>query len=133
MIPAGTVGNIPFTAFPFMPSKKTTRMEKRSDADARVRKAIGSRIAQMRRKLHLNAADVAKELGLSREAVTHVETGRNNVSALALWKLAVRFGCNIQDLFPEIPSGHRLTKVDIDKLAQEDENAAEWAEEMFNK
>jgi transcriptional regulator with XRE-family HTH domain len=69
---------------------------------------------------------------ISREAVTHIETGRNNITAVSLWKLATLFNCDIGDFFPHVPDGYALTKVDTHKIEQEGgEKAARWARELF--
>jgi len=102
-------------------------------AEDAVRKAIGKKIREMRDKLGHSALRIANKLSISREAITHIETGRNNISAVALWKLATLFNCDIQDFFPSIPDGFALTKVDLQKVAQEDESAADWAKKLFQK
>lgn len=97
-----------------------------------IRREIGKRIAEMRRKLHLSAKRLAEELHVSREAVTHIETGRNNITAVSLWKLATLFDCDIADFFPVVPDGYALTKVDTQKVEQEaGEKAARWARQLF--
>lgn len=97
-----------------------------------IREVIGSRIAELRRKRKLSARLVGEKLNISREAVTHIETGRNNVTAVALWKLATLFRCEFADFFPDVPDGYGLTKVDTDKIAQEGgQKAAGWAKELF--
>lgn len=105
----------------------------KNDAESEVRKSIGKRIREIRNKLGFSALTVSEHLGISREAVTHIETGRNNLSAVALWKLATLFDCDVSDFFPDIPDGFALTAVDIRKVAQESESAAEWARKIFNK
>ena len=100
------------------------------DIDQQIREAIGSRIAELRRKRKLSARLVGEKLGISREAVTHIETGRNNITACALWKLATLFHCDFKDFFPDVPDGYGLTKIDTDKIAQEGgQKAAKWAKE----
>jgi transcriptional regulator with XRE-family HTH domain len=97
-----------------------------------IRKEIGRRIAEVRRKLGLSARRVAEEIKVSREAVTHIETGRNNISAVSLWKLATLFNCDIEDFFPDVPDGYALTKADAHKIEQEGgKNAARWAKKLF--
>ena len=97
-----------------------------------IRQAIGARIAELRRRRKLSARLVGEKLKISREAVTHIETGRNNVTALALWKLATLFRCEVGDFFPDVPDGYGLTKIDTDKIAQEGgQKAAGWAKELF--
>lgn len=102
------------------------------DIEQEIREEIGRRIAELRRKRRLSARLVGEKLNISREAVTHIETGRNNVTALALWKLATLFHCDIKDFFPDVPGGYGLTKIDTDKIAQEGGvKAANWAKELF--
>lgn len=101
-------------------------------AEDEIRTEIGKRISEMRRKLGLSAKRVADELQISREAVTHIETGRNNITAVSLWKLATLFDCDIVDFFPDVPDGYALTKVDTRKIEQEaGEKAARWARQLF--
>jgi transcriptional regulator with XRE-family HTH domain len=120
-----------------MTSRTQTNIIKTSsgadDPDDGIKSAIAKRIKEMRKGLGLTASQVAKKLRISREAFTHIETGRNGVSAVSLWKLAALFHCDIQDFFPKVPDGFQLTKVDIKKVAQEDEKAVEWAERLFSE
>jgi len=114
--------------------KKQATINDRDVADKEIKKEIGRTIKEMRGKLGLSAQTVADNLEISREAVTHMETGRNNVSAVSLWKLAILFNCEMQDFFPTIPDGYALTKVDLHKVAQESgEKAVKWAERLFKK
>ena len=101
-------------------------------AEVEIRRAIGKRISQMRRDLELSAQTVAEKLGVKREAVTHIETGRNNISAVSLWKLATLFQCDVKDFFPDVPDGYSLTRIDRRKIKQEGGEAAErWANALF--
>lgn len=115
-----------------MKKRRGTIAPDRNGAEVEIRTAIGKRIAEMRRKLGLSARRVAEELRVSREAVTHIETGRNNISAVALWKLATIFHCDLKDFFPDVPDGFALTRVDARKVEQEGgERAARWARDLF--
>jgi transcriptional regulator with XRE-family HTH domain len=117
-----------------MAKQSTTIKEGRSATEAEIRKEVGKRIAEMRKKLHLSARRVAEELQVTREAVTHIESGRNNISAVSLWKLATLFRCDIEDFFPDVPDGYALTKVDTQKIEQEGgERAAAWAKALFGR
>lgn len=101
-------------------------------AEEELRAEIGKRIAEMRKKLGLSAKRVADELKISREAVTHIETGRNNITAVSLWKLATLFDCDIVEFFPDVPDGYALTRVDTKKIEQEaGERASQWARQLF--
>lgn len=113
--------------------KKKVTIDEKDITDIEIRKEIGRKVREMRDKLGQSASRVATELGISREAVTHIETGRNNISAVSLWKLATLFNCDIGDFFPTIPDGYALTKVDLHKVAQEDKSAAVWAEKLFKR
>jgi transcriptional regulator with XRE-family HTH domain len=115
-----------------MKKKRGTMTQDTSSTDTEIRAAVGRRVAEIRHKLGLSALRVSAELGISREAVTHIENGRNNVNAVSLWKLATLFHCDVQDFFPTVPDGYGLTKIDTDKIEQEGgEKAARWARELF--
>jgi transcriptional regulator with XRE-family HTH domain len=114
--------------------KKTHGKVKDDGIEEEIRQEIGSRIAELRRKRKLTARLVGEKLNISREAVTQIETGRNNITALSLWKLATLFHCNVEDFFPAVPDGYGLTKIDTDKLQQEGgQKAVRWASELFEK
>lgn len=105
-----------------------------TETDAEIRREVGRRIAEMRRRLDLSARLVAERLGISREAVTHIETGRNNISAVSLWKLATLFHCQLADFFPDVPDGFALTDNDARKIGLAGgERAARWARTLFPK
>lgn len=115
-----------------MPKKKD-KMEDKKVAKEEIRKVIGKQIKEMRNKLGSSALTVSEKLDLSREAITHIETGRNNISAVALWELATLFHCKVSDFFPDVPDGFALTQVDIRKIEQENPDAGKWAERLFKK
>ncbi len=99
-----------------------------------IRLEIGQRIAELRRKRGISARLVGEKLDISREAVTHIEKGRNNINAVALWELATLFNCNIKDFFPNVPDGYALTKVDKDNVEKEGgPKAVRWADELWGK
>lgn len=103
-----------------------------SGTDTEIRQEIGKRVAAARKRRSLSAKRVADELRISREAVTHVETGRNNISAVSLWKLATLLSCSVLEFFPDVPDGYALTSVDTHKVEQEGgEKAARWARQLF--
>ena len=105
-----------------------------AEIEREIRTEIGARIADLRRKRRLSARLVGEKLGVSREAITHIENGRNNITATTLWKLATLFRCEVQDFFPTVPDGFGLTKIDAEKIAQEGgQRAAKWAEKLFGK
>lgn len=115
-----------------MPKPRAKVENEDGDIEREIREAVGARIAELRRKRKLSARLVGEKLKISREAVTAIENGRNNVSALSLWKLATLFHCDISDFFPDIPDGYGLTRVDTEKIAQEGgQKAAGWAKELF--
>jgi len=63
-----------------------------------------------------------------------METGRNNINAVALWKMATLFECEVSDFFPDVPDGYALTKADARKIKQEGgEQAAQWAQKLFGE
>ena len=110
---------------------KTEKQDIIKTADNDIRKEVGSRIQSIRKQKDLSAETVAKNIGLSRVALTQIESGRNNVNAITLWKLACRLGCKIEEFFPKVPQGYGLSRVDINNIAKEDEKAVDWAKKLF--
>lgn len=103
-----------------------------NEVEKEIRQEIGSRIAELRRKRKLTARLVGEKLDLSREAITQIEAGRNNIHAVSLWKLATLFECDIKDFFPDVLGGYGLTKIDADKIEQAGgPKAVQWSEKLF--
>lgn len=99
-----------------------------------VRKEVGRKIQEIRKRLGFSARKMAEVLDISREAFTQIETGRNNINAVSLWKLACRLGCRIDDFFPPVPEGFTLTKADVGFVAKEGgKKAVEWAKALFGE
>ncbi|MDD5068634.1 MAG: helix-turn-helix transcriptional regulator [Candidatus Pacebacteria bacterium] len=114
--------------------KKKDIINDRGATEIEVKKEIGRKIKEMRNKLGQSALRIAQELKISREAITHIENGRNNVSAVVLWKLATLFNCDVHDFFPTVPDGYGITRVDLHKVEQESgKKAADWAKTLFGK
>lgn len=111
---------------------KNTPSEEHSTPAEQIRETVGRKIKQERDRRSQSGEKVAKKIGISRVALTHIEKGRNNINAVQLWKLACVFGCDPADFFPPIPQGFSLTTVDYKKIAKEDERAEEWAKELFS-
>jgi transcriptional regulator with XRE-family HTH domain len=105
----------------------------KNKTDDEIRREIGRKIKAIRAQQRLKAFAVATKLKISREALTHIETGRNNVNAVMLWKLAALFKCEVADFFPVIPDGFGFTENLYDKIAKENEKAARWARETFSQ
>lgn len=47
----------------------------------------------------LTQADLAREVGVSRQTINAIETGKYDPSLALAFKLAERFDCHIEDLF----------------------------------
>ena len=115
-----------------MKKQKRFKINKDEKTHTEIREAIGKKIQEARKRLGHSAERIAKELNITREALTQIETGRNNVNAVLLWRLAYLFGCKVEDFFPNVPSGFSLSKVDLRLLAKEDERAPAWAQALQN-
>jgi len=112
--------------------KKVILEERHESPDEQIRKSIGQKIRQVRDKRSQSADRVATKLHMSRVALTHIETGTNNINAVQLWKTACLLGCSIEEFFPPIPKGFALTKQDYEKIGREDEGAEKWAKDLFS-
>jgi transcriptional regulator with XRE-family HTH domain len=107
-----------------------------AQADDDLKIYIGRQIASIRKGSNLTARQVAEKLKVQRETLTQIETGRNNPTALMLWKLACLFQCEVSDFFPQIPEGFGLTtytKSDMRRIKKIDPRAAEWAGRIFGE
>lgn len=98
-------------------------------SDSDMRQMISDHIQRLRKQKGLSAETVATRLGISRSALTQIETGRNNVNAVIIYKLAYLYGCEFKDFFPEIQHSPGLTKSDLDKV--ESERAKEFMKNCF--
>ena len=96
-----------------------------------IKKRIGEKIKSLRRRNGLSAETLANGIGMSRVSLTQIEGGRNNVSAVTLWKLACRLKCEIKDFFPPVVKEYGLSKVDLSNIANEDKEAVDWAKNLF--
>lgn len=102
---------------------------KMKDSDRDMREMISDHIQKERNNKGLSAETVANHLKISRSALTQIETGRNNINAVTLWKLATLFGCDVKNFFPPTFNNQSLTKSDIQKL--ESDRAAAFAKKCF--
>lgn len=99
-----------------------------------IRVVVGKRIQSIRRSQGQSASTVAKRLGTTREALTQIETGRNNINAVTIWKLACLLGCSIEDFFPGVPKGFALTPAEIRNVSEVGgRQGVEWAKQLFGK
>jgi transcriptional regulator with XRE-family HTH domain len=64
---------------------------------------LGERLRRSREYLGLSQGDVAEVLGVSRPAISHIESGRRKVSTLELAKLARLFGQSYEHFLGEVP------------------------------
>jgi transcriptional regulator with XRE-family HTH domain len=95
------------------------KMPTMRDSDSDMRQMISDHIQNLRKQKGLSAETVAKKLSMSRSALTQIETGRNNVSAVLIWKLAYLYKCDFKEFFPPTPDEPGLTKNDLDKVESE--------------
>jgi len=112
---------------------KAEAQDPKEKATEELRCEIGKKIQEIRKAAGLTALKVSEELNISREALTQIETGRNNVNATMLWKLANLFGCEVSAFFPPVTKDYAYTTIDAAKVKKINERAAEWAKTIFTK
>ena len=56
-------------------------------------------IEEIRKKHHITQADFAKRLGVTRQTISSLETGRYNPSLFLAHKIARYFDMSIEDVF----------------------------------
>ncbi|WP_080416295.1 helix-turn-helix domain-containing protein [Burkholderia ubonensis] len=74
---------------------------------------LGQRLRQAREYVGLSQDDVASVLGVSRPAITLIESGGRKVEAIELNKLATLFGATVEYLL----TGQKTVTVEDEKLA----------------
>ena len=120
-----------------MSPKKKAKIKRGIVTDLEIKKAVGKKIARKRDDLGHGSSMVAQKLEITREALSHIETGRNNINAVSLWKLASLFDCEVGEFFPKVPEGfslNRLNREDTRSLKQEaGEPVVEWAKQLFGE
>lgn len=109
------------------------KRKEQTDASLKIKREIALNIKRIRRSLRyaLTAEDVAKKLGVSRVAYTHLENGKNHINGVTLWKLSTLFGCSVKEFFPTTPDGYELSPKDVEAIKKVDEKAVLWAEELW--
>ncbi|MDO5048087.1 MAG: helix-turn-helix transcriptional regulator [Anaerococcus sp.] len=60
---------------------------------------MDNRLAEFRKKWRLSQEELAFEVGVSRQTITSIETGRYVASLPLAFKLARFFSCKIEDIF----------------------------------
>ena len=58
-----------------------------------------NRIEEIRKSKGIRQEDFAKALGVSRQTISSLETGRYNPSLQLAYKIAIFFGLTIEDVF----------------------------------
>ena len=58
-----------------------------------------NRIEEIRKDRGVRQEEFAKALGVSRQTISSLETGRYNPSILLAWKIARYFGMTIEEVF----------------------------------
>ncbi|MGW4368125.1 helix-turn-helix transcriptional regulator [Nocardia takedensis] len=89
-----------------MTDDDTARSDSRVDPEGR---RIAERIRTEREYLNLKQEQVAEVLGISRAAVSAIETGRRKVTAPELKKLAQLFGTSVDRLLGADPAEDETT------------------------
>ena len=60
---------------------------------------MDNRLEELRKERGIKQEDLARELGVSRQTIISLEKGRYNPSILLAFKIARRFGMQIEDVF----------------------------------
>lgn len=60
---------------------------------------LGKRIASLRKQHNKSQIDIGAEIQMEKTNLSAIENGRQNPSALTMFKIAKAIGCNIKDFF----------------------------------
>ena len=111
----------------------TINLDEGSNTDREIKVAIGHLIRNVRQNCRLSAEKVAKKLHMTRQNLTHIETGRHHVNAVTLWKLSCLFDCSPVKFIPETAKGYGFNNKDESKVKRVEPSAVEWAKELFGE
>lgn len=111
--------------------KTAVKITTREEAEDEINAFIGRKVREIRDLRNLSAETVATELGMDRTNLSHIENGRNKITAVMLWKLATLFNCPVDRFFPKTAEKHSLSHSDIDLLKKEDVRVEDWASRCF--
>lgn len=93
-------------------------MPDRTDPNPTVALAIGARLRASRKDRHLSLAEVAAYTEVSEATMSRIETGRSEVSAPHLFRLAALFGVDVGSFFhTPAPQQHPGTRA-VDRKGQ---------------
>ncbi len=81
--------------------------------------ALGNRLREARINCGLSQEAVAKELGIPRTAVVHLEAGSRAISTLELAEMARLYGRPIAEFFRESPAGEEDVLTAIGRISSE--------------
>jgi len=79
---------------------------------------LGGNVKSFRERMGLRQEDLAHYLGITREAISYYENGRNNIPLDKLEKLADLFGVDLYDLFE---NDKNMSEVDVALAFRTDE------------
>lgn len=116
-----------------MPKNKSSKIEVKVETDDDLKRIIGGRVRRARKRLDRTARWLAEQIGSSRVALTQIENGRNNINATLLWKIASVLHCEMKEFFPDVPDSTSLSQTDLNTIALENKQAAEFAKKAFKK
>lgn len=115
-----------------MASARTSKVKKeKKKRDSDTLKALLAKHIQKIRKRKMTARQAATELGISRTALTQMETGTNHFNAVTLYRLAAILKCDIRELFPLVPDSTSLTEADAEEMKRENAKAAEFLKKAY--
>jgi transcriptional regulator with XRE-family HTH domain len=116
------------------PAKKQDKISKeKKTADKALKSLLAKHIQNVRKRRGITARKAAEDIGISRTALTQMETGNNHFNAVTLFRLASALKCDIKEFFPTVPESVSLTDADAANVAQENAQAAELLKKAFPK
>jgi transcriptional regulator with XRE-family HTH domain len=101
------------------------------EADQQMKLIIGGRIKRVRNRKNMSAQTLADQISMTRNALTQIETGRNAIGAIQLWKIAGALHCSVSEFFPEVPDSSSLQQNDIAQIAEENTKAAVYMKKAY--
>ena len=99
--------------------------------EEKLSRLVGQRVRSLRLRNDLNQQALAESVGISRASVANIETGRQPVSLINLYKLADTFRVDLIDLLPAASEVKTAKKINVNSSSELTDKEKEDARKLY--
>jgi len=82
---------------------------------------IGDNVRSRRRDISLNQDELAKKVGLTRSSIAQIESGKQALTIISLYRIAEALNIPIYKLLPECSSNNEFDSYSLDRVVRKEE------------